>query len=260
MAKEDKTPTATTTAVAAAVAAATAAPKEGDVILKDEPIAPIDAVEPEPEPEPDWTPPVIDEVGPVTEQPVTPTPTEPTEPAPGPDVSLEVEKGEASLDEVPNVVPGPEMVADGGSAVTNIMLRRIEKHLRHLKGEVGFASIEEQRLEQVSFIETVGESTSLDFEKFKIVTDALIRMIVDNKELFRSGEALRFLKNLQGHYSQQSVNRYTDYVTFLTKIAVNWTNRARLRQQTDIATVIADLREVGKQNVTMYFNTLVAAR
>lgn len=260
MAKEEKTPTATTTAVATAVATATAAAKEGEVILKDEPIAPIDVVEPEPEPEPDWVPPAIDEVGPVTEQPETPVTTDPTAPAPGPDVSLEPEKGEASLDEVPARVEGPDMVDNGGSAVTNIMLRRIEKHLRHLKGEIGFASIEEQRLEQVSFIETVGSSTSLDFEKFKIVTDALVRMIADNKELFRSGEGLRFLKNLQGEYSQQSINRYTDYMTFLTKIAVNWTNRARLRQQTDIATVIADLREVGKQNVTMYFNALVAAR
>lgn len=246
----------TTTSTKEVTVTSTAAPKEGDVILKDEIIEPgsdgtaVDV---------DYTPPVVDEVGPTPTEPETPA-VDPAEPAPGPDVSLEVEKGEASLEEVPSRVPGPDMVDTGGSAVTNIMLRRIEKHLSHLTGKVGFADIEAQRLEQVDFMETVGASTSLPYDKFKIVTDALIRMIADNKELFRSGEALRFLENLSGHYPQSHINRYTDYITFLTKIAVNWTNRSRLRNQTDIGTVIDGLRQVGKENVTMYFNSLVAAR
>lgn len=248
MAKENNT-------TAKEVAVVTPVVKEGDIILKDEGGKPdTDAGA--------YVPPVIDEVGPTpTPEPETPVaPTEPTGPAPGPEVSLEVQGGEAQIEAAPSRVPGPEMVTPAGDVVTNIMLRRIEKHLKYLRGDLGFADIHAQRREQVDFIETIGESTSLPYEKFKVVTDALVRMVADNKDLFRSGQALRFLENLQGHYNQASINRYTDYITFLTKIAVNWTNRSRLRNQTDIAIVIKDLRQAGKENVTMYFNALVAAR
>lgn len=246
-----------TTTTTKEVATTVAAPKEGTAVLKDEVIE---------EPgsdgaaDTDYTPPAVEEVTPPTPAAEPETPAAPAEPAPGPDVSLEVASTEAQIESTPNRVPGPDMVTEGGNAVTNIMLRRIEKHLKYLRGEIGFPDIEAQRREQVDFIETVGESTTLPYDKFKIVTDALVRMIADNKELFRSGRALRFLENLAGVYSQASINRYTDYITFLTKIAVNWTNRSRLRQQTDIAIVIKDLRQTGKENVTMYFNTLVAAR
>lgn len=244
-----------TTTTTKEVASTTAAPKEGDVILKDEVAAEPGsdgAVDTE------YTPPAVEEVTPPTPEPEAPA--TPAAPAPGPDVSLEVDAGEAQIESTPSRVPGPDMVEEGGNAVTNIMLRRMEKHLKYLRGDLGFADITAQRREQVDFIETIGESTTLPYDKFKIVTDALVRMIADNKELFRSGRALRFLENLAGEYSQASINRYTDYITFLTKIAVNWTNRSRLRQQTDIAIVIKDLRLAGKENVTMYFNALVAAR
>lgn len=238
------------------VTVTTVTPKEGTVILKD------DIIEPGSDGEPnggEYIPPVVDVVTPT--DPAAPVePTAPGTPAPGPDVSLEPSNSEADLDGTPSRVPGPDMVAVDGSAVTNIMLRRIEKHLAYLRGEIGFADMAAQRREQVDFMETVGESTCLEYDKFKIVTDALIRMIADNKELFRSGEALRFIVNLNGYYNQTSITRYIDYITYLTKIAVNWTNRSRLRQQTDIAIVVDGLRQVGKENVTMYFNSLVAAR
>lgn len=209
----------------------------------------------------DYVAPVVEVVG---DAPAPETATEekpPVEtPAPGPTAVTETPNDEASLEPATGKVSAQDMVTANGTAVTNIMVKRLEKHLRHLRGELGFGSIKEQHEEQVTFMETVGASTTLDYDEFKLVTDALLRAIIDNKEIFKSGDALRFIHGLGGKYPQDSINRYEHYINFLTKVAVNWSSRHRLKSSTDIAIVIKDMRNAGKQNVTKYYNALVAAK
>lgn len=189
------------------------------------------------------------------EQPETPA-----TPAPGPAVKAEDPATEANLTPAPAKLQKADMVNANGTAVTAIFMARLAKHIKHIRGELGFASKKEQYEEQVSWMETVGRSTGLDFEEFKLVTDALIRAIIDNKEAFRNGDHLRFNRGLAGQYPIASINRYEAYMTFLTQIATNWATRHRLKNQMDVGTVIADMKKVGKQNVTKYFNALVAAK
>ena len=235
------------------------AAKEGEIITKVEGQA-ADAAAAAAQ-EPAYVAPVVEQVGEVTPAPVTPVaPETPATPAPGPVVSAEAPNNEATLEAPAAKVAKADMVTANSSAVTNIMLRRLEKHIKHLRGELGFADIKAQNEEQVTFMETIGSSTTMEYADYKLVTDALVRAIIDNKDIFRSGDHLRFMRGLGGKYPQASINRYEHYINFLTHVAVNWSSRHRLKSSTDIAIVIKDMRNAGKQNVTMYFNALVAAK
>lgn len=252
------------------------AAKEGEAVLKDEltaeQLAAQEAAKQPGEEKPaqdsqglesDYVPPAVDQVdGTTTEQPKE-DPVAPEEPAaePGPAVTAEATSAEASLEQVPEKVKAAEMVTGNGTAVTNIMVQRIEKHLKHLRGELGFADRAAQHAEQINFMETVGSSTGLAYPQFKLVTDTLVRAIADNKQLFRNGEAFRYTRGLANTgYPQASINRYEAYISFLTKIAVNWTTRHRLKSSTDIGIVIQDMKRVGKENVTMYFNDITSGK
>lgn len=234
---------------------------EGEIITKSETEAALAAAAAAEQQGAEYVAPVVEQVGETTAAPAEPeAPVEPVAPAPGPAAVTEAPNDEASL-EVPSAkVPASDMTTANGTAVTNIMVKRLEKHIRHLRGELGFASTKEQHEEQVTFMETIGSSTTLPYEEFKLVTDTLLRVIVDNKELFKSGDALRFINGLAGKYPQEYINRYEHYINFLTKVAVNWSSRHRLKSSTDIAIVIKDMKNAGKQNVTKYFNALVAAK
>ena len=255
---EQTTDKGTTPAPATGMAALAA--KEGEIITKVEGEA-ADAAAAAAQ-APGYVAPVVEQVGEApAPTPATPeTPAEPAAPAPGPVVSAEAPNNEAVLEAPATKVAKADMVTANSSAVTNIMFRRLEKHIKHLRGELGFADLKAQNEEQVTFMETIGSSTTMEYEDYKLVTDALVRAIVDNKDIFRSGEHLRFIRGLAGKYPQASINRYEHYINFLTHVAVNWSSRHRLKSSTDIAIVIKDMRNAGKQNVTMYFNALVAAK
>ena len=201
--------------------------------------------------QPAVAPPTLPEAG--AEQPVEP-------PVPAPDVIAEERNDEATLQQGNGKIPGPDMTNANGTAVTNIMILRLEKHMKHLRGELGFADNKERFNEQVSWMETVGNSVKLPYEEFKLVTDALINAIANNKELFRSGAATRFNRGLAGTYPQSSINRYEAYIYFLVTVANNWATRHRLKSSIDVGTVIEHMPHAGQQNVTRYFNSLVSGK
>lgn len=148
------------------------------------------------------------------------------------------------------------MTNSKGNATTDIIAERIEKHIGYLSGKVGFENKEAQNREQQSFIETVGNSLKLDFEQYVLVTDKLLEVIRENDKVFREGLAFRFMKNLGENYPLESVKAYQSYITYLTKIAFNWSARHRLHELTDPTYVIQNLDRKGKENVIRYFNML----
>lgn len=257
---EQNTENKGTQAPASGIAALAA--REGEIITKAEGEAADAAAAAAKSEGPGYVAPVVEQVGAAPAPTETPAEVkeEPAAPAPGPTAVTETPNDEANLEPAPAKVSAQNMVTANGSAVTNIMVKRLEKHIRHLRGELGFANLKEQHEEQVTFMETIGSSTTLEYDDFKLVTDTLLRVIIDNKDLFKSGDALRFINGLAGKYPQEHINRYEHYINFLTKVAVNWSSRHRLKSSTDIAIVIKDMKNVGKQNVTKYFNALVAAK
>lgn len=191
-------------------------------------------------------------VAPVVEERVTPKVVE----QPKPTVKEEVTAPRFKHTE--EVVKSNQMVQRNSSVITNIMLDRVEKHMKHLNGTLGFNNKQEQEVEQITFMETMGNVLKLDYERFSIVTDKLISEIRANEKVFTEGLAFRFMKGLEAKYPKSIIDVYQTYITFLTRIAVNWTKRHQLKNMIDINHVISDLNRTAKSNVTKYFNKLTS--
>lgn len=204
-------------------------------------------------------------VPPVQEN-TAPEPAVVTEPAikeevvtpPGLVVPREEEDDEASLIEDPASVLISEMITADGTAVTTIMLRRLEKHMKFIRGTLAFRDKQELFEEQVTWIDTVGNSLNLDYPQYVLVTKAILAEMLKDVELFRDGGAYRFLQGIKGKCPANAIEGYEAYVTFLTRVAANWSTRHRLRTSVDIAFPVSRLPTAkGKENLTKFFNTLV---
>lgn len=208
----------------------------------------------------EYQPPVTQELQP-QESPVVPGAVEAAKEAPA-----QPSQEAAGFDTTPQVVAKGEMVAPSGSAASGVMLERIAKHMRHLKGERGFANNKERWEEQASFIECVGRSTTLTYSDFVVITEELLKQIRENLKLFTSGDCFRFMHDLTAKYPEnnhikypkESAQRYQAYIGFLVTIARNFKNRQRLRTSVDPTFATQDMPFAAKQNVIKYFNQLTA--
>jgi hypothetical protein len=209
----------------------------------------------------DYTPPAVEEVAPVSEKGgAAPVATVQSKQTPAP---AKVEVAPAKIAE-PTLVPLPAVIGVNkilnakGTVVTDIMIKRIDKHLEYLNGTVGFKDTEERDEEQVSFIETIGNSLKMDFDGYVVFTDYLLTKIRDNQKVFTDGLAFRFCAELKKGSYTEAVKNYQAYIEFLTKIAINWNVRYKLKKLVDTAYVIQPLNQKGKENVTQYFNKLAS--
>ena len=143
-----------------------------------------------------------------------------------------------------------------GDTTTDVMVARIERHVEFLAGRKRYKTKEEEREEQISFMETVGNSLRLDFEQFVVVTDDLLNIIRNNRDVFDGGLAFRHTVGLDRKYPVQTIRLYHTYMSFLSMVAKNWEARYKLHQLVDLASVIVDLNRKGKENVTQYFRYL----
>lgn len=189
-------------------------------------------------------------VPPVVEATVEPVVEEPT-------VAKQEEQAPAFKQEV-DVVKPKQMVQSNSQIVTIIMLERIDKHIKHLTGKLGFNDKKEQEIEQISFMETMGNVLKLDYERFCLVTDKLIEEIRANEKVFTEGLAFRYMKGLDAKYPLSVIETYQTYITFLTRVASNWSKRHQLKNMIDINHVVADLNKTAKVNVRKYFDKLTS--
>lgn len=211
----------------------------------------------------DYVAPAVEEVAPVSEKggaaPVATVQSKQQTPVP-----VKAEQAPAKVIAEPTLVPLPAVIGVNkilnakGTVVTDVMIKRIDKHLEYLKGEVGFKDAEERNQEQVSFIETIGNSLKMDFDGYVVFTDYLLTKIRDNQKVFTDGLAFRFCADLKKGSYTEAVSNYQSYIEFLTKIAINWNVRYKLKKLVDTAYVIHPLNQKGKENVTQYFNKLAS--
>ncbi len=196
----------------------------------------------------DYKAPEVDDLGKKEESPKT---------QPTPSIPNTVAKAQgAKFEPVPLRIGIGQMVNGKGNAVTDIMKERIDRHLTYLAGKKGFTTDTEREDEQTSFIEIIGSTLTLPFPQYVIVTDYLLAVIRENREIFANGTAFRFTYKLRKEYPMENVKLYHTYMTFLTFIAGNWEARHRLNRIIDLGTAIRDLPRKGKENVTQYFNKL----
>lgn len=143
-----------------------------------------------------------------------------------------------------------------GTIVSDIMITRIENHIKYLNGTKGFPNKEAQEEEQITFMETIGESLKLDFPLYVIVTDHLLEVIRKNQSVFADGLAFRFMAGMDKKYPLEITNKYKTYIELLTKITSYWSVRYKLNKLIDVSYVFDGLDRKAKENITQYFNTL----
>lgn len=143
-----------------------------------------------------------------------------------------------------------------GDAVTDLFVERVKRHVEFLGGKKGFKDDDARIKEQTSFMDTIGRTLTLEFEKYVVVTDFILKQIRDNKEVFSGGIAFRFTRDLGDKYPHQDVETYKSYITLLVMISNNWAVRYKLNKMIDPAYAIQHLPKAGKQNVTQYMGHL----
>lgn len=173
-----------------------------------------------------------------------------------PAVKEEVAPAEATFQAEPMVIGIAKMINAKGDMTTDVMVARINRHIEFLAGRKRFKDKKEEQDEQISFIETIGNSMRLDFEQFAVVTDDLLTIIRANAEVFSGGLAFRHTVGLDKKYPANTIRLYHTYISFLTMVAKNWEARYKLHTLIDLASVITDLNKKGKENVTQYFRYL----
>ena len=163
---------------------------------------------------------------------------------------------EVSYEQGQDVIGIGKMVNAKGTAVTEIMVGRINAHMEFLSGKKGFKNKEEEVLEMATFIETIGNSLKLDFEQFVLVTDTLLCAIQENQKVFNSGLAYRFTTGLDKKYPAEFISNYQTYMLFLTRVSQNWKARYKLNRLISLAFVIENFDQKAKENITRYFRYL----
>ena len=162
-----------------------------------------------------------------------------------------------SLEEPLDVIGIARMTNAKGDVTTDVMKDRITRHFEYLSGKLGFKDNKARVNEQITFIESIGNTLKLEFDQYVVVTDYLLNQIRETKSIFADGTAFRFTKDLEKEFPIEHIRSYKSYMTLLTMIANSWPRRHELNKLVDITYAIKDLNRLGKENVTLYFNKLM---
>lgn len=150
-----------------------------------------------------------------------------------------------------------ELVNAQGDVVTDVFKARIANHMEYISGKKGFATAKDKADEQGTFIELIMNSLELDFDKYVVVTDYLLTVLRERTTDLSGAQMRRFITSVDPLYDRHKVKMYGEYMTFLTRIALNWQQRYRLSKLIDATYAAREFSEVGKRNVAHYFSKLM---
>lgn len=196
----------------------------------------------------EYSPPVVKDLG----------ATEPTTPAEDKQM-IEVDKP------TPYKQPGktvPVQIGIAGllnakaTAVTDLLASRVAQHIEYTVGGKGLAGPEERAEEQGGFINTILGSLELDFEKYVVFTDFVLSQLRDNGDAIGSGKLLKHMAGLSSNYDKDKIAKYTTYISFLTRIALNWNIRYKLDSLIDVNLFASNFSPKAASNITQYFKHL----
>lgn len=173
-------------------------------------------------------------------------------------VQEEVKQERKSYEPNKDVIGVKQLTKATNTEALNVITTRIKRHMEYLNGNIGFSSPEQRIDEQVTFIETIGNTLKLPYQDYVEVTNVLINQIRNNSEVFSKGLAFRFTKDLGQKYPIKIIATYETYMTLLATIATNWTRRHALDRLVDLDYGIQNLDRKSKENVTRYFKQIIS--
>lgn len=149
-----------------------------------------------------------------------------------------------------------DMLNAKGEFVSELMISRIEQHMEYLSGKKGFGTDKARLQEQITFIETIGGSTTLDIDQYCVVTDYLLKVIRENLSKLNHGQMFRFLRGLKASYSDKAIEEYVNYMTLLLRIAGSYADRVRVFQKVDLDSLTKGLSPKARDNINTYVRRL----
>lgn len=159
------------------------------------------------------------------------------------------------LKDVETVKIGDQISAKG-DFVSELMITRINQHMEYLRGEKGFATDDVRFREMITFMETIGNSTTLGIDQYCVVTDFLMKTIRDNLDDFKEGRAFRFMRGLSRHYSDSAIAAYQNYMTMLIRLAGAYADRKRVFKKMDLDYITVGMPVVARNNINTYIRRL----
>ena len=142
------------------------------------------------------------------------------------------------------------------TAVTDLLVSRVAQHMEFTTGGKGLPDPEARAEEQGGFINTVLGSLELDFEKYVVFTDYLLSQLRENAEAISTGKMLKHMAGLSPSYDKDKIAKYTTYISFLTRVALNWNIRYKLDKLIDVNLFASKFSPKASANLTQYFNHL----
>lgn len=155
---------------------------------------------------------------------------------------------------VPTIITVSEMVNSKTSVVTDVFKEAIHRYTKILSGELAVPDTQ-YREEQLSFMRTVSNSMDLSFKDYALVTDFLVFEIRDNKKAYDDIRLFSLLYSLTASdMSASAKDRYKCYMSALVTLSQNLTQRNRIGQLVDVATLTKGYKESVAQNIQTYFS------
>lgn len=157
---------------------------------------------------------------------------------------------------IPDQIGIGKLLNAKATAVTDILNARVAQHLEYVIGTKSFADRDARAQEQGGFINTVLGSLELDFDKYVVFTDFLLTELRANSAHIGTGKLLRHIPGLAESFDKDKIRKYTTYMSFLTRVALNWNIRYKLNTLIDVNLFVSGFSEKGAENITTYFNQL----
>lgn len=152
--------------------------------------------------------------------------------------------------DVADIVKVADMLDFKGDAVSDVFKAALARYTSIILKQ---RSVKDLQHEQVSFMETVNNSLSLEFKQYAMVTDYFIEFINKNPEAFSKKKIFSLLAGVGSKYNETGKRRFTYYMTALTTLATAGVNRKRVSSMVDINTLVQSFTPKAKQNITTYF-------
>lgn len=142
--------------------------------------------------------------------------------------------------------------ASGPQTAVDIYKSAIDEFVKFLKGEVAAGSLDERRKFQKSFVKSTVGMLDLDYQDTKAVLDYFLVTVSEEQNAFSWNNVLAPLASIEGAMSNSDLNRYKQFILFITLLSEHARNRTQFTQMFDMTKFEASFPLKARTNLHNY--------
>lgn len=128
----------------------------------------------------------------------------------------------------------------------------INEFVKFLKGEVAAGSLDERRKFQKSFVKSTVGMLELDYTDTKAVLDHFLVTVGSEQNAFSWNNVLAPLASIEGAMSSSDLNRYKQFIMFISLLSEHARNRTLFTQMFDMTKFEASFPLKARTNLHNY--------